>query len=594
MFEKCKLPKRRLCQYNRRILSALLCAVLLLALTACGKTPEQTQAQKAFEQYCSEAFTENLKADAMSAHYLVSDPSRYGVTFEEEDYTLGEFSWEEQETIAEGLEELKKFDRSLLTESQQLTYDTLLSYLEIKSAYLGTSDLINLFAPDAGVVFTLQTSFEEYTFQDETDVRRYLSLLKSVPAYMDSCLSMTKKQSEKGYFMSDRTADEAIEACMDHFEKDGALLVKIFEKKLDKLELSEPVRKELIDAHSDAIRNHYLPSFKKAADTLGTLKGSGKNEDGLCGFGEPGKRYYRALIMDYTSSTMTPEDVIEMLDRKISELMENASKIPGADFVHALEYQPDFTDVKAMVDYLIEHTGRDFPAPVTTSYELDDMSVPDEDTSFVAYYLKCRLDDVNHNSVKINRDMLDTNTLQLYTTLAHETFAGHLYQFTSFVKREDVPNIRKAIDFLGTAEGWAQYAGACSIDYLDVSANTKKALLLNEQLPYLLAARVDAGVNYEGWSYQDTCEYLSGYFDTENMEDENPVEVFYRDAIGKPAQIIPYAIGQIKMEELRAYAEKELGDRFDILAYHQWVNDIGITSFPVYEAELAKWIEKQK
>lgn len=545
-----------------------------------------------FERYCQELFTDTLEENAFSAHFLVSDPAQYGVEYSQEDYVLKagtlEDLQEEAEECREAITELTAFDREALTESQQLTYDTLLAYLEIQAAYAGTENMENLFAPDNTVCGILATNFEEFPFYDQEDVWQYLSFLKSSYPYISQCLELTRQQAGQGYFMSDLVVERAIADCQSHYDNDSAVLQASFEEKLKVLGLEASTEKELIEKNQAYLRDYYLPACQEAVSVLTELKGSGTNEGGLCGYGEKGRAYYAALIQEKTSSRTTPEELARLLEEEIAALVEEASGVTKETAREALEYQPDFTDADQMIRFLVEQMEGEFPAPATTSYQIGDMSKAAEGTSAAAYYMLCRIDDIYTNSIKVNNSMLGQDMRQMYLVIAHETFPGHLYQRTAFVEQEDTPDVRKVLSFLGAVEGWAEYAKACAVNYLELSPAAGQAIYMDNLLPYLLAARVDVGVNYEGWNMEDTEQFLSEYV----AESLLMALGFYYSVLGDPGEFLPYAVGAVKMNRLRESAEEGLGSQFDAYAYHQWILDVGVTSFDVMEEELATWMEE--
>ncbi len=548
----------------------------------------------AFDQYCQEMFVESLEENALAAHFLISDPAEYGITFDQEDYVLDagtlEDMQEEAKNCQEAIEELMAFDRSVLTRNQQLTYDTLLSYLEIQAAYLGTENMENLFAPDNTMCGILATNFEEFPFYDEEDVRQYLSFLESTHSYISQCLELTRHQAEQGYFMSDLVADQAIADCQSHYDNDGAVLRASFAEKLEGLGLEASVEKELLEKNEAYLQDSYLPACQEAVEVLTELKGSGTNGGGLCGYGERGSAYYAALVQEKTSSRITPEEVAELLEQEIETILDEMSGLSQEASRELLEYQPEFTDADQMIQFLLEQMEAEFPAPVTTSYQIGDLSKAAEGTSTAAYYMPCRIDDIHTNSIKVNNFMIGQDMRQMFLVIAHETFPGHLYQCTAFADQEDTPDVRKVLSFIGVTEGWAEYAKACAVRYLDMSPEAGHAAYLNDLLPYLMIARMDVGIHYEGWDLEDTAQFFSEY-----MEDSIIMALgFYYSVLGDPGQFLPYAVGAVKMNQLRERAEEELGDRFDAYAYHQWIGGIGITSFDVLEGELETWIAEMR
>ena len=237
----------------------------------------------------------------------------------------------------------------------------------------------------------------------------------------------------------------------------------------------------------------------------------------------------------------------------------------------------------------------DFPTPVTTSYTADYMSDSAKSDNVGAYYVQGRIDDTSVNIIKINPDFANKGMTQMYTTLAHEGYPGHLYQVTASNANKDIPNVRKILSFTGATEGWAQYASKCTLDYLDTSEGIKKLIYANDILGYILYSMVDVGVNYNGWDYEKVKEYMStalGSADDESVT--AATKEAYDLARSNPGYFLPYTVGYLKMIDMRETAESELGSSFDAKEYHTFIMNLGITSIDVYEKALDMWLESKK
>ncbi|MDE7390757.1 MAG: DUF885 domain-containing protein [Lachnospiraceae bacterium] len=638
MFFKREKDKKNLCSITKSVLSITLCAAILLSMAACVPTsdpeaPSDTSSvsqkgpltgnssndnkseasskpdtdiktaevnNEEFDKYCDDLFKLFLEDDPFSAHYLVTDASDYGVEFDSDDYTIGEVTLEsEEEAVSQTMDclnELRGFDKEELTAEQQITYDIIEAYFETQLAYEGSSVMQNIFSPMQGVAANLADNFTNYTFYEKDDVDDYLLFLKDVERYMGQCCDFLDEQSKKGYFMSDEIADKAIDTCRQHMDGDGEQLISSFNEKIEKLDISSSDKKKYKQQNEDYIKKHYTPSFKKVIDKITELKGTGKNDGGLCGYGDEGLSYYEALIKDNTSSNMTPKELASFLDNYMISIMADLFLTPEEGFDEAENYDMGMDTAEEMLNFLIENVEKDFPKPVTTQYDVQYLPESSETENITAYYVLSRIDDISENNIRVNRSAVKDDQILLYTTLAHEGFPGHLYQHTACCKDSNLPNIRKNLDFIGATEGWAQYVGNCSLDYLDLSEDAKSALFINDILSYVVISRVDVGVNYEGWDMQDTYDYLSTFYEVDdNFEDEdNLVAEFYYMVIADPASFIPYTIGYIKMIEMRNEAEDELGSDFDAVSYHEWLIGMGAAPFEVYESQLAVWLNSQK
>ncbi|MGN0374666.1 MAG: DUF885 domain-containing protein [Butyrivibrio sp.] len=549
-----------------------------------------------FDRFCEEMFTDILAGDSFNAHYMVSDPSEYGVVFTDEDFNLGTISLEDSEEyysyIREKYSEMKAMNYSALSDEQQLTYDILETYMEIQLGYEGTDELVNLFAPNSGIISNLSTNFIEYQFYDEEDVKQYLMFLADVDNYMEQVFDFTRKQAPKGYFMPEQVADKVIEMCQKYKEAENEPLIITFEDRINTLDLSSEKKQEYIERNAEYVEKYYLPVYEKTIDLLEELKKSGNNDGGLSGYGKTGIKYYEAIVAEKTSSDITPDELADYLDDAMDDVIYSMVEIYYSDedtYNNAGMYQPDFDNPEAVMEFLLDNIEAKFPKPCTQNYSIEYQNPACETDGVLAYYVTSRIDDISRNNIKVNGSAVAGDTMTMYLTLAHEGFPGHLYQYTAAFDHENIPEIRKALDFIGVTEGWAEYASVQCLEYLDISDSMKEMIYLNEIFSYILCSRLDVGIHYEGWSVRDSYEYLSEYIEC----DEELAEDIYYDIAGDPGVYLPYTVGHLYMRELREKAEKKLGSKFDEKEYHQFIISLGPAPFDVIEKKLDDWLAQR-
>lgn len=196
----------------------------------------------------------------------------------------------------ESFDKLKSFDRDDLTESQQLTYDILNQYLETESEGYLNIYLSEPFSPMKGLQSNISTYFTDYRFDDKGDVERYLQVLGMVRDYFDDYLEFEKTKSEKGYFMSDAVCDKVIEQCEDFIkDKDNHFMIQVFNDNIEALDfLTADEIADFEEQNKKAVAESLIPAYEDVIDVLSSLKGTGKNQGGVCGY-EGGKEYYAYL-----------------------------------------------------------------------------------------------------------------------------------------------------------------------------------------------------------------------------------------------------------------------------------------------------------
>lgn len=551
---------------------------------------------KTFSELCGQFVEDMIAEDALNAHYTVSNPADYGVEFDEEDFIVGRLEMDEIDESYEELEVLlaqfKSYSDSELSESEQYSRRVICAYLENQLNYQGTDYLVNLFAPSSGIISNLSTNFVEYAFFDESDVKEYLLFLKDVPVFMEEVFEFTRIQSEKGYFMPDYVADQSIKVCEQFINAENNPMLVTFEDKINKLDISSEKKKEYIELNEKYVKDYYNPVYSDSIDLLEELKGTAKNSQGLSKYGKIGDKYYAAIVKEKTSYNITPKKLTEYLDESIDDCFNAMAYIYMKDedaYYKATEYQPKFNSPNEVMDFLLDNIEGEFPKPVTTEYVIEYQNPACEIENVLAYYLTCRIDDVDYNSIKVNGSAVGNDKLTLYSTLAHEGIPGHMYQFTTAYDSEDINDACKFTSFIGMSEGWAEYASTLCLEYLDMPDYYSEMIYLNDMISYLVCSRLDLGVNYEGWSKKDAEEFLAEYY---YLDDEMLDELYYM-VIGDPGQFLPYTFGHLKMREFRNYAEEKLGNGFNEKEYHEFILSLGITSLDILEQELKSWVAEQ-
>ena len=248
---------------KRSIPVSALYILIALSLTSCVSVRKVSdeEIRAGFDELCDDIFKQMLEDNSFNAHFVVSDPSEYGVKFNEDDYTLGGVLIDEDEDddVDRYLDKLHKITRKSLTDEQKTAYDSIEFYLVTQKNYEGLEIYYNYFGPTSGITSNLSSNFIEYVFYDQDDVDHYLDYLKDCERYIDEAVDVLYKQSEKGYFMPEYVADEVIEQCDKILNAETEALVVSFEDKIDGLGLDDKVRDEYIETNKQYVDKYYVP-----------------------------------------------------------------------------------------------------------------------------------------------------------------------------------------------------------------------------------------------------------------------------------------------------------------------------------------------
>lgn len=548
---------------------------------------------KQFEQYTDELFFTDVQGNALNLHYTLAAPEKLGIT----DYpvSLGNFDpsqissrtllWESRKSA------LEKFPSERLSQQNQLTKDILCLAYETELLSGNNYLLEEYLSPSLGVQAQLPILLAEYTFRREQDVQDYIKLLASVDTYFQNILTFEQLKSQNGTFMSDTTVDRITEQCSAFITNpEENYLHTVFQEKLkDVPQLTAAKQKAYQKLHMKILQEQVLPAYQTLINGLCLLKGSGKNPGGLSGL-PGGKAYYEYLLKSSCGIYETVEQIQTRLLKQLQMDMEESENIlhKKPELIYRItEKQPAFSvqeksSPEDILKTLQNKLLKDFPSPPETSYEVKYVHKDLEAYLSPAFYLTPPIDTLSPNDIYIN-EYAGMKGTELFTTLAHEGFPGHLYQTISFASTNP-PKIRHLLGMSGYVEGWATYVETYAYNYADQDSDLSWLQWLNRSLNLCILSLLDTGIHYDGWSRETTTEFLSGFGITDSTAQQEIFQVIVED----PANYLKYYMGYLHFLDLREDCKKEMGEHFDIRKFHQKILEIGPCQFPVLEKYVLK------
>lgn len=591
---------------KRHILPILFCIILTFSLTSCdlvkdiSSTKSTTEikdekVQEEFDTYLDDVFKTCVTSDSVTLHYTLKNPSDYGI--EDMTPTLGELSLEalekEENYYGDYIDELKSFNYDDLTEDQQLSYSILEYYLETESMSAGLEYYFSIFNGDSGLQANLPISLCEYQFYTQGDIDTYLALLGEVSSYYDECLEFEKTKSEKGLFMPDFVVDATITQCENFIATpEENVLIDTFNTRIDNFsDLTDEEKQSYKDRNKDVVINSIVPAYQNIITVFNELKGTGTNDGGLCNF-EDGKDFYEYLVKSYTGTSKSISDLETQIEEKIDSSLGNCQKIVSKNYDAYTEWTEhtydtlDPTDTLTNLKSLIED---EFPKPADATYTVKYVAPSLEESLSPAFYMIPPIDAYKDNVIYINNYQIsEDSSLNLFTTLAHEGYPGHLYQTTYFNATNPNP-VRSVIDFDGYVEGWATYVEMLSNNFFSFNDNQKDVASLNSNFTTFtlgLYAMTDIGVNYDGWTREDTADYFDSF-----GYDQEVSDWYYEKVVEDPGNVLKYYVGYLEFDSLRKTAESKLEDDFDPVEFHKTILDIGPAPFDKVEEAVNTYID---
>ena len=577
-------------KHRKKIFLILPCCLLVILISfLSGNTfwssLHAESSDRQFRTFTRSLFQTEVSANTISLHYTLRSPSDYGIADIPATYgSLSSDSVATKASVRNVLSSLQEFDPDTLSSENTLTFKILDTYL--KNASTGTDYLLyqEPLGSVSGIHTQLPVLLSEYSFYDTQDVETYLALLKETPSYFDSVIRFEQKKAASGLFMPDYQADSVLDTCQSFIDMGKEnYLVSTFNERIASLDLLPENKKDSFQKENmKLVTEEIYPAYQNLITAIKSLKGKGMNEQGLSHF-PYGKKYYEYLVRQTTGCNESISRLRLMTRAQILEDLSAMQKILfPADAALTQASVLEQTSPDSMLDDLRSKITDTFPEIPDVDFQVKYVPESMQDYLSPAFYMIPAIDNLTENVIYINNGQTASG-LNLYTTLAHEGYPGHLYQTVYFSASEPDP-IRSILDFGGYVEGWATYAEMMSY-YLAPLPKTEASLLQKNSSVILgLYALADMGIHYDGWSVTDTVRFFSDY----GINDPNAVQSVYKLIIGSPANYLKYYIGYLKFYELKKEMADALGNQFSQKEFHRAVLDVGPAPFEIVYDEVEK------
>ena len=208
-----------------------------------------------------------------------------------------------------------------------------------------------------------------------------------------------------------------------------------------------------------------------------------------------------------------------------------------------------------------------------------------------ASYIQGTPDGSRPGAVYVNTgDFAHRSKLSTESTAYHEAIPGHHMQISIAQTLPGLPPFRQQSGYTAYVEGWALYAERLGKDIGFYKNPISDYGRLSDELLRACRLVLDTGVHSKHW----TRDQMVTYFRENALEDEPDVQAETDRYIANPAQALAYKLGQLKILELRERAQKELGDKYDIRAFHDRILDGGALPLDVLEMRVTEWIAEVK
>lgn len=321
-----------------------------------------------------------------------------------------------------------------------------------------------------------------------------------------------------------------------------------------------------------------------------------------------GKAWYAYRLRTYTTTGLTPEQVhqlglseVRRIRKEMDELIASTG-FTGSfeEFCNFLRTDPRFfydkpedlvagyRDIAKRIDpELVKLFGRlpRLPYGVTAMADSAAKSAP------TAYYGNGSLAAGRPGWFYANTyDLKSRPKWEMEALTLHEAVPGHHLQYALVEELEDLPDWRKWDVYPAFSEGWGLYAESLGREIGLYKDPYSRFGQLTYEIWRAIRLVVDTGLHTMGWTRQQAIDYGRA----NSARPEHLIVAEIDRYIAHPAGAVVYKIGELKIKELRAHAEKELGPRFDLRAFHDHVLRRGQLPLDLLEKNIKAWVAEEK
>lgn len=573
-----------------------------------------------FQEMTGRLFIEDLTTDTLSLHYTLAYPSHYSIdsyplTLPEYDEDNIKQSYSQIENI---LSAFSKLDSSALSFEESYCYDLLYDYFTMQKKGFPFTYFEEFFSPSSGIPANFPILMAEYSFRTKQDITDYLTLLTDTPNYFSTFFDFQQERAKKGYYLASASLQKTIEQCdtiltKEALEKNSHFLQLTFRERILPLVAQKFISKKeaaaYIKENNDLLKNVVLPAYQKLKTSLLTLQTNASNLEGLYKK-EQGKNYYEWLVQKQVGCTLTIPEIIEKLENDYNKNLKEFLSLQMQ--LQKLTKQKDYdldtfplSDRNEILKTLQTCIREDFPSlseysdrPIKTT--IKSVSECMEEFSSPAFYLIPPIDDIWKNTIYINNDSTPEG-LDLFTTLAHEGYPGHLYQtvfFQLYTRENQIPLIRHLMNYGGYVEGWAIYSEFLSYDYAttlypkedrDFYSLWHKLLLTDRKLQLGILSILDIKLHYYDDSYETAKELLNQY----GIVSEESITETRRYILEEPGNYLKYYMGYLLLADLKEKARTLMGSDFTDKKFHEFILNSGPSDFDSLEKRLLKVLSSE-
>jgi uncharacterized protein (DUF885 family) len=507
----------------------------------------------------------------------------------------------------EVLAKLRWIDRDVLTSSDRLNYDLFLQdYQDWIEDYHFRWHLMPL--NQRSGIQTADELADALRFETLKDYEDWLARLRAFPTYMDQTIALMR-EGIKARIILPKVVLGRIPAQIDHQIVNDAKASPFYKPFTNfHASVSKENRSRLALAAEKEIVTSVVPAFRKLKQFfIEDYLPAALEREGIWQLPQ-GEAMYSFAARRHTTTTMSPKEIHEIGLGEVSRIRTEMQTIIDklgfkgsfAEFAAFLRSDPQFyyqtpeelleayRALTRRIDPLLVKIFKTLPRVPYGVEPIPQNIAPDTTT---AYYRGPAADGSRAGTYFVNLYKPETRPKQEMMALSlHEAVPGHHLQIALAMEQDGLPNFRRHGGYTAFIEGWALYAESLGEDMGLYDDPYSKFGQLTYEMWRAVRLVIDTGIHHMRWDRQKAIDFFLENTARPELDVVNEVDRY----ISWPGQALAYKIGQLKISAIRAKAEKTLGARFDIRAFHDELLKEGALPLNLLEARMDNWIVNQQ
>ena len=500
---------------------------------------------------------------------------------------------------------LKAINRAKLSPASQVNYDLYL--LEAEQDVEGQqfrSDYVVL-TQRGGPHTTMAQLAQAIPKATVKDYENFIKRMEETPRLVDQSIARLRKGMESG-ITPPRITLRDVKELIGNQIKDDPTQSPVYQQLFTNIpqSISAAEQERLKARVSEVLTAKVIPSFRKLQQFfVDEYLPKTRETIGISAVPN-GQAWYAYLVRNYTTTDLTPDQIHNLGLSEVKRIraeMEKVKESTGftgtlAEFFTFLRTDPKFyfTDKESLLREYRDIAKRVDPELTKlfgtlprTPYGVIPVPAYSEKTQTTAYY--------NPGSVEAGRPgYFYANTYNLparpkwemEALTLHEAVPGHHLQISIQQELGDLPKFRRFGGYTAFIEGWGLYAESLGPEMGFYKDPYSKFGQLTYEMWRAVRLVVDTGLHSKNWTRQQAIDFFK-----ENAgKTEHDIVVEIDRYINNPGQALAYKLGELKFKELRAYATREMGDKFDVRKFHDLVLGAGALPLSVLEARVKDWV----